>query len=146
MTAQERGQLAGIEVIPFGLLVVVVGALVVANVWAVIDAKLAVGSAAAEATRTYVEAEAGSDPMVPARVAAEAAVAGMGRDPASLDLRLVSGSLTRCSVVEIEASYPVPALTLPWVGTYGSAFVVSARHREVVDPYRSGLPGVACGG
>ena len=43
----------GMEVIPFGLLTFVVGALLVANAWAVIDAKMAVSAAAREATRAY---------------------------------------------------------------------------------------------
>ncbi|MBA2283441.1 MAG: hypothetical protein H0W25_19710, partial [Acidimicrobiia bacterium] len=50
----ERGQMGGIEALPFGLLIFVVGALLVANAWAVIDAKLAVTAAAREAARTWV--------------------------------------------------------------------------------------------
>ena len=53
----ERGQAGGVEALPFGLLIFVVGALLVASAWVVVDAKLAVVSAAREAARTYVEAE-----------------------------------------------------------------------------------------
>ncbi len=52
----DRGQVAGIEAVPFGILIFVVGALLIANAWAVIDVKMAVTSAAREAARTYVEA------------------------------------------------------------------------------------------
>ena len=52
----DRGQIAGIEAIPFGVLLFIVGALLVANAWAVIDVKMTVTSAAREAARTYVEA------------------------------------------------------------------------------------------
>ena len=52
----DHGQVAGIEVLPFGLLTFVVGMLLVANAWGVVDAKMATTSAAREAVRAYVEA------------------------------------------------------------------------------------------
>jgi hypothetical protein len=131
---------AGIEAIPFGMLVFVIGVLVVANAWAVVDAKIAVSSAAREATRAYVEAPPGSDPMAEAEAAAEDALRGAGRDPARLRLTQVSGDFSRCQQVRFEAAYPVPALTLPWIGSYGSGYTAAARHSEVVDPFRSGVP------
>jgi len=33
----------------------------------------------------------------------------------------------------------VAAVTVPWVGGYGSGFTASARHAEIVDPFRTGL-------
>ena len=51
----ERGAIGGIEVLPIGFLLFVVGLLLVVNVWSVIDAKLAAGAAAREAARTAVE-------------------------------------------------------------------------------------------
>ena len=38
----ERGQVGNVEVLPFGVLIFVVGALLVSNAWAVIDARMAV--------------------------------------------------------------------------------------------------------
>src|SRR5439155_20334481 len=55
-TLDERGQAAGFEVLPFGLLVLVLGTLLVANAWEVIDAKIAVTASAREAARVFVEA------------------------------------------------------------------------------------------
>ncbi|MCA1690931.1 MAG: hypothetical protein LC733_01560 [Actinobacteria bacterium] len=136
----EAGQFAGIEVLPFGLLVFVVGALLAANAWAVVDAKLAVASAAREATRAYVESPPGSDPLVRADAAARSAVAGVGRDPSRLVLTPLEADFTRCAEVRFEASYPVPMLTVPFVGGYGQGFTATARHGEIVDPFRSGLP------
>lgn len=136
----ERGQFAGVEAVPFGFLVVVVGVLLIANVWGVIDAKLAVAAAAREATRAYVEAPAGSDPMAAAQRAANNAIRGFGREPGRLRLRALEATFARCARVRFEATYPVPALVIPWVGGYGDGFDASARHGEVVDPYRDGLP------
>lgn len=128
------------EVIPFGVLTFVVGVLLVANAWAVIDAKMAVSAAAREATRAFVEAPVGGDPMGLADAAARSAIAGAGRDPAKLTLTPLEAVFERCETVQYEASYRVPAVQVPWVGGFGAGFTATARHAEVVDPYRSGLP------
>jgi len=135
----ESGQ-AGMEVIPFGLLTFVVGALLVANAWAVIDAKMAVSAAAREATRAFVEAPVDGDPLALADAAARSAVAGAGRNPTRLVLTPMEAVFARCETVRFEASYQIPAVVVPWVGGFGSGFTATARHAEVVDPYRSGVP------
>jgi hypothetical protein len=149
----EAGIAAGIEALPLGLLIFVIGALVIANTWAVIDAKLAVSSAAREATRTYVEAPAALDAdeaFAAARAAGEAAFAAQRNSSRRPELHLVTGagqSRERCALVVAEASFRVPAITVPWVGRFGRGFVVRARHSEIVDPFRAGLAGSAsCSG
>jgi hypothetical protein len=151
----DRGQVAGIEAIPFGLLLFVAGALLVANAWAVIDAKMAVSSAAREAARSYVEAADDRTGRAAANTAAVDAVRAYGRDPSKLSLSLPenatapSDPFRRCQRITFQASYPVPALTIPLIGGFGSGFVVTASHSEIVDPYRDavGPPGeeAACG-
>lgn len=136
----ESGQLAGIEAIPFGLLTFVIGVLIIANAWAVIDAKIAVASAAMEATRAFVEAPADGDPFALADAAARDAIRGAGRDPSRLVLTPLQATFARCETVEYEASYRIPAIHVPWVGGFGAGFTATARHAEIVDPYRSGLP------
>jgi hypothetical protein len=153
--ASDAGMVGGIEALPFGLLVFVVGALLAANAWAVIDAKLAVDAAARQATRTYVESEE------PARAERDAVVAGLealeshGRNPgnATVGLSAVDGSggqsgFSRCARATFTATYEVPALTIPWIGGFGDGIDVTSSHTEIVDPYRSGVPGSAegCGG
>jgi hypothetical protein len=139
LVRDESGQ-AGIEVLPFGILTFVVGALLVANAWAVIDAKIAVSAAAREATRAYVEAPVDGDPLAAADAAARSAIDGAGRDPAQLVLTALEATFARCETVRFEASYQIPAIRVPWVGGFGSGFTATARHAEVVDPYRSGVP------
>jgi hypothetical protein len=136
----ESGQVAGIEALPFALLTFVVGALVVANAWAVIDAKIAVSAAAREATRAFVEAPVDEDPLTVAEVAARSAVDGAGRDPDQLQLTLLEGTFARCETVRFEASYQIPAIRVPWLGGIGAGFTATARHAEVVDPFRTGVP------
>ncbi len=137
----QSGQVAGLEAIVFGLLTFVVGVLLAANGWAVVDAKMAMSAAAREATRAYVEAPVGSDPMALADAAAREAVRGHGRDPDRMELRAVESGFTRCQVVRFEASYRVRAVGLPFLGRgSGAGFTAAARHAEVVDPYRDGVP------
>lgn len=150
----DAGQVGGIEALPFGILVFVVGALLVANCWAVIDAKIAVDAAARQATRTYVEGDAGANPEQSAVEAGLATMASYGRDPAQTEI-VLSGlvatgpqvGFTRCARATFRASYEVPALTIPWIGGFGDGIDVSSSHSELVDPYRSGVPGSAesCG-
>lgn len=142
----DDGQVAGIEAVPFGILVFVVGALLVANVWAVIDAKMAADAASREATRAYVEGW-----PTPTQSEAEAdqrgreAVTAHGRDGTRVRLsQSVEPGYQRCARVTITARYEVPALSVPFVGGYGHGFTVSSTHSEVIDPYREG--GTAGGG
>lgn len=142
----EAGQVGGVEGAIFGVLVFVFGTLVVVNAWAVVDAKLAAGSAAREATRSYVEARSASEAGTSAQRAAEEAIRGHGRQVERLGLRSVDGRFARCARVTLEATYRVPLLAVPVLGRRGAGFTVAARHSEVVDPYRSGLAGeAACG-
>ena len=138
LVRDERGQV-GIE-LPFGVLTFVVGALLVANAWAVIDAKMAVSAAAREATRAFVEAPVDEDPLAMADAAARSAIEGAGRDPAQLVLTPLDATFARCETVLFEASYQIPAVRVPFLGGFGSGFTATARHAEVVDPYRTGVP------
>ena len=139
----DRGQVGGVEVLPFGLLVFVVGALLIANAWAVIDAKSAVDAATREAVRSFVEAPDATTGAARADETAREAIAGHGRNPSRLVLDPPAyddgAGFARCTAVTIRGRYPVPAVTLPWLGGFGEAFQVSASHTEIIDPYRSGV-------
>jgi hypothetical protein len=144
----DGGQFAGIEAIPFGVLVFVIGSLLVANAWAVVDAKLAVSSAAREAARTYVEA--GPDPTGAERAAHAAAVdalEGHRRDPdhAAIAVANPAGDFVRCTRITATVTYRLPVVTLPIIGGYGRGFTVSSHHSELIDPWRDDLPGRGCG-
>ena len=139
----ERGQVGGLEGLVFGVLVFVFGTLLVANAWGVIDAKLAATSAAREAARTYVEAASGDDAGPAAEEAARRAITAHGRRWDRTVVRRVAGTFARCERVTIEVTYRVPLVAVPLLGQTGDGLTVSARHAEVVDPYRSGLAGAA---
>lgn len=137
----DGGQVGGIEGVVFGVLVFVMGTLLIANAWAVIDAKVAAGAAAREATRTFVESRAATpeEAAADAEEAAVAALVGHGRDPSRMEIDREAGSLARCARVTFRVEYHVPLITIPILGRYGKGFTATARHAEIVDPYRSGL-------
>lgn len=137
----EHGQVGGIEAVVFGMLIFVVGVLVVANAWGVIDAKTAASTAAREAARTYVKAPAGADPLPAAIRAGQDTLASLGRHASGERVELLSGSFTRCSVVTFRVRVSVPLIHLPWLTSALSGFTAVATHSEVVDPFRSGVRG-----
>ncbi len=146
----DRGQLAGGEAIPFGVLIFVVGSLLIANAWAVVDAKFAVDAAAQAAARDLSETTASSYGLARERAidVGEATFAGYGRDPDRVDIELLDRPsdervVARCDRIVFEASYVVPAINLPFIGGYGDGFTVTATHARTVDPLRSGVEGEA---
>ncbi len=138
----EAGVAGGFEALPFGVLIFVVGSLMITNAWAVVDAKLATTSAAREAARSFVEADSYSQGAARGRTAAQDAISSYGRNPSKLSLPppTLDPDYRRCARVTYTASYPVPALSLPFGVGFGSGFTVKARHSEIVDPFRGGLP------
>lgn len=150
---EESGFAGGFEVLPFGFLVFVAGTLLLVNAWGVFDSNLAASAAAREAVRAFVES-AGTDgeARLVGERAAEEALTGQGKDVSRMELRWEGARLRRCQPVTATVSYDVPTVAVPWIGAFGGGVLTtSARHTEIVDPYRAGLtldgfdPG-ACGG
>lgn len=137
----EEGQVGGAEGLIFGVAVFVFGVLIVSNAWAVIDARLAAGAAAREATRAFVESSAASTEgaLAEADAAAASTIAGYGRDPGRLRLVPESAELVRCATATFRAEYPVPLVVIPAIGRFGHGFTAVGRATERVDPFRSGL-------
>lgn len=135
----QHGVIGGVEVLPFGFLVFVAGALLITNAWAVIDAKMAVNAAAREAGRAYVEGDDRAGAEASAAAAALRSMENAGRDPDRLRLADNAPTFVRCEVVVHEATYDVPTLTIPFIGGFGSGFTVRGSHREVIDPFAAGL-------
>jgi hypothetical protein len=131
-----------VEVLPFGVLIFVVGSLLVLNTWAVIDAKLAITAGAREGARAVAEAPMGAEATAVATAAAHAALTAQGRDVASSTIS-VAGAVERCSEVEVTMTYRIPAIVLPWGAGFGDGFTVRSVASELVDPLRSGVAGVA---
>ena len=138
----DSGQVGGIEAVPFGLLVLVVGVLVLAHTWAVVDAKFVTAASARAATRTYVEAPDRARGQLDANRSAIAAAAAAGRSLDALEHGLAGSTFGRCAPARFVARMSVPAFGLPWRPDRPHVTVRSS-HQELVDPYRDGLPGLA---
>jgi len=137
----EAGFVGGFEALPFGFLVFVAGTLLLVNAWGVFDCHLAASAAAREAVRAFVEADgtdaaaqqAGDD-------AALRAIQGQGKAPDRTSISWTGAHLARCAPVVATVSYRVPLISVPWIGAFGGGVLTtSARHREIVDPYRRGM-------
>jgi hypothetical protein len=141
----ENGFAGGFAGLLFGLAIFVIGTLLAAYGWSVVETKAAASAAAREAARTYVEAPSAVAGMDAARSAALGALAGRVSDPALAVVTMTSGVFGRCQRITISVRYPAPALMLPLVRSIGplGGHAVRAEHSELVDPYRTGLPGAA---
>ena len=141
----EAGFAGGLAGLLFGILIFLFGTVLVAYGWAVVQTKAAVVDAARQAARTYVEAPDSLDAYESARGAAYNSLAAKGRSPAHAALGITTGRFGRCERVTITVSYPAPVVVVPLGNVLGGS-TVKAEHSEIVDPYRSGLPGSAtCG-
>ena len=136
MKRDESGIVAGAEGLAFGFLVFVLGTLVIANAWAIVDAKLAVTAAAREAARAYVESPDEPTATAAAQAAADAAIVGHGRT-GTARLTAAGDGFGRCARVAITAEYDVALAAIPVIAVTDRVFTVAARHSEIVDPFRS---------
>ena len=115
--------------------------LVLSNLWLVLDAKMAVSSAARVGTQAFIEQNSFE----------EANSALQGTVGASLGRRFPSrwkatpklSAFSRCAPVNVVVAVKVPLVAVPFVGAIGGTKTVSANHRSRVDPYRSRVPGEA---
>jgi hypothetical protein len=142
-TRSEQGFVGGLEALVFGLLIFVSGTLIVASAWGVVDTKFAAAAAAREAALSYVEAASPQSAGPDAQQAADEALAGYGRPPSQATISLAAGRFGRCQRITIEVHYPAPLVLVPFIGRLGRGWTVRATHSELVDAYRTGLPGSA---
>lgn len=135
----ERGQVAGIEVLPFGFFILVVITLFITSMWTVIDTKLAVASAARDGARAYVESSADMDAVAVAGTQARQTLAAYGRAPdAAIDVAASAGAVGAvCGEVTVAVSTEVSLLSLPWLGGLPGTITSTASHSELLDSYRS---------
>jgi hypothetical protein len=137
-TSDDRGVVAGSDMLLFGFLVFVLTSLVIVNVWTVIDASLAVSSAAREGARTYVEADPNTA-WAEAQIRMDDVMADYGRTSRAVPpSRPTIATYERCAVVTITAEYDVALISLPLFGDFGSLTRIDASHSERIDAYRSG--------
>ena len=137
--ADDRGVVAGSDVLFFGLLAFVVGSMLIINVWAVIDASFATSAASREGARVFVESADAGTAQADARQTINAVMSDYGRNDTPVRINIAANEgFTRCAVVSVTVEYDVPFIQLPGFGSFGSLTTVESAHSERVDAYRSG--------
>lgn len=144
----ERGQAGGMEVLPFGLLIFVGGALLIVNIWGVVDTKFAADAAAREAARWVVESagqatSAGELRAGATQIATDTLADHGRRGPVQVVVGPPDAAFVRCERIQVTVAVEVPAIRLPFFGGFGDAFDVRATRGELIDPTRSGVDGLA---
>lgn len=137
-SADERGVVAGSDMLLFGFLAFVLSSLVIVNVWSVIDASLAVSSAAREGARTFVEA-APDTAWAESQARVNDVMANFGRTDRAVPVEAPQiDAYERCAVVTVTVEYDLALIRLPLFGDFGSLTRIDASHSERIDAYRSG--------
>ena len=128
-----------------GCVILIIGLVFVfANLWAVIDAKMAVSAAARNAVQAYVEQNTPGSAEEAAR--AEARDLLSMRFPERWTTETSAERFERCQPIAIRVAVDIPLIAVPFLGSFGGTKTVSATHRSRIDPFRSGVPGeVDCG-
>jgi hypothetical protein len=139
----DDGFAGGGEVLPFGVLIFVMGTLMVTNLWGVIDTKMATDGAAREGARLVAESDGpGADPSTLGVTAAAASLSAHGRDPLrgplAYHVQYSGDRWAPCARATVTASYPLPLISIPLIGlSTGNVVTVASTHSEIIDPYRS---------
>lgn len=135
---EERGVVAGSDMLLFGFLAFVLSSLVIVNVWSVIDASLAVSAAAREGARAYVEADPNTA-WAESQARMNDVMASFGRTDRAVPLAAPQiEAYERCAVVTVTVEYDLALIELPLFGDFGSLTRIDATHSERIDAYRSG--------
>lgn len=134
----ERGQMAGIEAIPFGILVFLAGTLLVSNAWAVVTNRTTAESIAREYLRAYTHAADRPHALIAGARAASLTASAHGLGPDRVGI--VEPSVwTRCAVATVTVTINVPEVRAPFLGGFGTQ-EVEVTHRDRIDAYRAGIP------
>lgn len=139
----DSGQMGGVEMLPFGLLIFVGGSLLVLNLWSVITTKMALNAAAREAAHAVAESTGAGGQIQIDDEADDAARGAMrtffNREPAGFAAPSIDyhgGQWQRCQRFTVTISFDAPIANVPFLGAMGPTKTVTASHASRVDPYR----------
>jgi len=103
----------------------------------VVSTKSAVLDVARESARAAAEAPDASTAQAIATERARDVAAGLGLDPTRLTIEQDPGSFARGTDYTVDVTYRVELSDLPAMGFLPGSFVVSARHTELTDRFKS---------
>lgn len=132
---REEGSAAVEMVLVAPMLIVLLATVIGAG--RVVSTKSAVVSVAREAARAAAEAPNPETAAAVARARAGDVATGLGLDPSRLDITLDPGTFDRGEPYQVAVSYRVELSDLPALGFLPGSFVVSARHAELTERFKS---------
>jgi hypothetical protein len=133
-TRSERGQAAGVETIPFGILVFIAGLLLVVNVWASVDARMAADAAARDYLRAYTAAATVAEAQQEGAASARRSLAARIGASARATVAAPTQPFGPCLPATVRIDIRVPAIAAPFLGTFGER-TVTATLTELVQPF-----------
>ena len=140
----DRGFVAGAEMLLFGVFAFVMGSLLIINVWNVVDSTLAVSAAAREGARTFTEGDPSTAWAESQSRMSEVMDEFNRSDRAVAPTVSTPSGFERCAVVTVTAQYDVALVRIPLFGQFGTLTRVEASHSSRIDGYRSGNFGGEC--
>ncbi len=136
----ERGMVAGGESLALGTLVLLVGALVLVNVWSVVETRTAVDAAAREYLRAYTRADDQRTAVAAGDWAARTTLAARGTPLRDLRIDVPRpDQFGPCGRAEVTLTATVPAARLPLLGEL-SATDVAVTHTELIGAHEEVTP------
>ena len=139
----ERGAMAGLEGLLFGVLILLGGLTLIVNAWSVVDSKMTLDSASREFVRAYTDqnnpVSARTEGEEAARVTLRTRSAFLG--DARITLEEPNG-FGPCSTVTVTISADVPAMKAPFIDRFTPVSVSSTiseltpAHREMENDSR----------
>ncbi len=139
----DRGFVAGADMLIFGVFAFVMGSLLIVNVWNVIDASFAVSAASREGVRTFQES-APESAWGDAQTRVIEVLDDYDRSDRALVPSIEAEAFERCGLVTVTAEYEVALVRIPLFGQFGTMKLVTSTHSGVIDGYRSGDFGGSC--
>lgn len=130
----ERGQAAGVEAVPFGVLVFVTGTLLAVNVWSAVDARVAVDGAARDYLRAYTAAPDPGVARASGRSAAASSMAARRSGAANARVTDPPEPFGPCRPATVVVELATPTIRAPFVGSLGTTTVRAVR-TELVQPH-----------
>lgn len=139
----ERGAVAGLEGVMFGLLVLLAGTVLVVNAWSVLQTRRTLDGAAREYLRAYTQADSPAQARLAANLALDEVLRGERGRGTDITVTAPDPALFGpCASASVTLATTVPAARLPFVGTMASTEVV-VDHTELVDAHREMTTGAA---
>jgi hypothetical protein len=132
----ERGVAAGLDALLFGTLILLAGAVLIVNLWSVVESRTALDAAAREYLRTYTASADGASASVRGEHAARTVLDQRGTPMRALEI--TAPDTTRfgpCESSTVRLTAVVPAVELPFLARLG-ALEVSVTATELVPPHR----------